>query len=135
MENYRNIDCTIINENELRHQLRDKDGSLLYLMKNLANKLRTNNVVVTQGSLGATLYDKKTKKTFKCPAFASKIIDKIGSGDAMLALLSLCLKKGYDKNFSLFIGSLAAAQSVETIGNSKPVNKVKMLKTIEHLLK
>ena len=53
----------------------------------------------------------------------------------MLALLSLCLKKGYDKNFSLFIGSLAAAQSVETIGNSKPVNKVKMLKTIEHLLK
>ena len=135
MENYRNIDCTIINENELRHQLRDKDGSLLYLMKNLANKLRTNNVVVTQGSLGAILYDKKTKKTFKCPAFASKIIDKIGSGDAMLALLSLCLKKGYDKNFSLFIGSLAAAQSVETIGNSRPVNKVKMLKTIEHLLK
>ena len=81
------------------------------------------------------IYDKKYKKIYKCPAFASKVVDKIGSGDAMLALLSICLQKGYDKSFSLFIGSLAAAQSVETIGNSKRVNKVQMLKTIEHLLK
>ena len=35
----------------------------------------------------------------------------------------------------IFISSIAAAQSVETIGNSSPVNKVKLLKTISHLLK
>jgi hypothetical protein len=55
--------------------------------------------------------------------------------DALLALLSVCLYSKIDDDLSLFIGSLAAAQSVETIGNSKPVNKVTLLKTISHLLK
>ena len=36
---------------------------------------------------------------------------------------------------SLLIGSLAAAQVVESIGNSKSVNKIEILKTIEHMLK
>ena len=58
-----------------------------------------------------------------CPAFASKVVDKVGSGDAMLALLSASLRSGYDEKMSLLIGSLAAAQSVETIGNSKSVSK------------
>jgi len=33
------------------------------------------------------------------------------------------------------IASIAAAQSVETLGNSVPVSKVILLKTIAHLLK
>jgi hypothetical protein len=40
-----------------------------------------------------------------------------------------------DDVLSLFIASLAAAQSVESIGNSKPVSKVALLKTISHYLK
>ncbi len=36
---------------------------------------------------------------------------------------------------SLRLESIAAAQSVESIGNSSPVNKVKLLKTISHFLK
>jgi hypothetical protein len=40
-----------------------------------------------------------------------------------------------DEDLSLFISSIAAAQSVETIGNSKPVSKAQLLKTISHLLK
>ena len=71
--------------------------------------------------------------------FSSKLlykqIDKIGSGDALLALLSVCLYSNLDEKLSLFIGSLAAAQSVETVGNSVPVSKSKLLKTISHLLK
>ena len=104
-------------------------------MKELSIKLNTLNVIVTQGNEGATLYNSENDTIEKCPAFASTIIDKIGAGDAMLALLSLSLHKGYDKNFSLFLGSLAAAQSVESIGNSVPVNKKQMLKTIQHIFK
>jgi len=135
MENYKNVDCVIINENELRHQLRSKDKPLNILMKDLSYKLKTKNVVVTQGNSGAILYNTKKNKIYSCPAFASKVVDKIGAGDAMLSLLSLCLQKGYGKSFSLFVASLAAAQSVESIGNSKPVNKKEMIKTIEHILK
>ncbi|MFC2118136.1 PfkB family carbohydrate kinase [Bacteroidota bacterium] len=135
MNQYRDIDCAIINETELRHELRDRDNSIKKLMKKLAVKLHVKNLVVTQGDSGARLYNSEKEKYYHCPAFASKVVDKIGAGDAMLALISCSLKNGFDPNLSLFIGSLAAAQSVESIGNSTPVNKVQLLKTFIHSIK
>ena len=52
--------------------------------------LNISNLVVTQGSEGATLYNKKSKKFYYMEAFASKVVDKIGSGDTMLSLISIC---------------------------------------------
>ena len=135
MSNYRDIDCAIINESELRHELRDRENSVEILMKQLSENLQVKIMVVTQGSGGATLFDSEKNKFYQCPAFAAKVVDKIGAGDAMLALISCSLKSGFDANLSLFMGSLAAAQSVETIGNSTPVNKVQLLKTFSHVIK
>lgn len=135
MNKYRNIDCAIINETELRHELRDRENSVEKLMKKLAVTLRAKILVVTQGDSGAKLYDSENEKYHHCPGFAAKVVDKIGAGDAMLALISCSLKSGFDANLSLFIGSLAAAQSVESIGNSTPVNKVQLLKTFSHSIK
>ena len=53
----------------------------------------------------------------------------------MLALLSISLRGGYDEKFSLFLGSLAAAQSVESIGNSQQIDLKKIRKTIQHAIK
>jgi bifunctional ADP-heptose synthase (sugar kinase/adenylyltransferase) len=135
MNNYRNIDCAIINETELRHELRDRESGVAILMKELANTLQVQYLVVTQGSDGATLYSAEDERYHNCPAFAAKVVDKIGAGDAMLALLSCSLKNGFDPDLSLFVGSLAAAQSVETIGNSVPVSKIQLLKTFSHAIK
>ena len=135
MDNYRDVDCAIINEAELRHELRDRDSSVELLMKDLAARLNAKNLVVTQGSGGATLYATEDDRYHQCPAFAGTVVDKIGAGDAMLALLSCSLKSGFGADLSLFMGSLAAAQSVETIGNSVAVNKVQLLKTFSHAVK
>ena len=135
MNNYRGIDCTIINETELRHELRDRETGIEQLMKQLAQNLQTKNLVVTRGNSGATLYASDNNKYYHCPAFASKIVDKIGAGDAMLALLSCLIKTSFDTDLSLFVGSLAAAQSVESIGNSTHVSKVQLLKTLSHAIK
>jgi len=134
MNNYIGMDCVIINETELRHELRDRENDIEFLMSKLSSKIKARNLVVTQGSSGARLYKSNNSRAY-CPAFANKIVDKIGAGDAMLALISCCLKLGMDPNLSLFIGSLAASQSVETIGNSVPVNKMRLLKTIAHMIK
>jgi len=83
MDNYRNIDCAIINENEIRHELRDRETNVNDLMKTLAEKMKANSLIVTRGNRGAILYNSIKKKYHNCPAFASKIIDKIGAGDAM----------------------------------------------------
>ena len=117
------------------------------LMFSLYYKLlkRFSEVSVDQQAGMFSLMDKKVanalkkcsekNKYYHCPAFAVKIVDKIGAGDAMLALLSCSIKTGFDADLALFMGSLAAAQSVETIGNSAPVSKVQLLKTFYHAIK
>ena len=135
MNKYDKVECVIINEGELRHEFRNRDGDLTTLMKTLSTDLKAKNVVVTRGNQGAKLYNSKEDKFMTCPAFASKVVDKVGSGDAMLSLLSASLKAGFDPKLSLLMGSLAAAQSVETIGNSKSISKNSILKTLQHTLK
>jgi len=131
---YCDINCLIINANELCHEMRERDGDLEKLALKLKKIIKANYITVTKGKDGAFLFNDK-KDPVNCPGFAVEVVDKIGSGDALLALLSVCLYSKIDDDLSLFIGSLAAAQSVESIGNSKPVNKVSLLKTISHFLK
>ena len=53
----------------------------------------------------------------------------------MLAILSLAMLKNFDPDSALFLSSLAAVQSVETFGNKESISKVKLIKTMEHVLK
>ena len=105
MDKYKKIGCVIINETELRHEMRNKSSSIKLLMEKLARKLKIKNLIVTQGSLGATLLALNPKKYFQSPAFTTSVVDKIGTGDAMMSILSLCLKNNFDENFSLFMSS------------------------------
>ena len=131
---YKDIDCLIINETELRHEMRQREGDVHEMAFTLKELVKANYISVTRGRAGAFLLKDK-KIPVICPGFATQVIDKIGSGDALLAILSVCLFSKIDDDMSLFIASIAAAQSVESIGNSVPVNKIKLLKTISHLLK
>jgi len=135
MRKYKNVDCMIINEKEIRHELRDKNGNIKLLMKRLANSQKVKNMIVTKGIDGSIFYNRKNNKFDLADAFAKKAVDKIGAGDSMLSVVALCLKFKFDEKLALLIGSLAAADSVETIGNKEAINKIKILKSIEHLLK
>lgn len=135
MRNYRNINCVIINEKEIRHEMRNKNGKIEFLMKELSHKQNIENIIVTRGTTGSALYNSKDKKFNLCEAYAKAAVDKIGAGDAMLSIISLCLKCGFDRDLALLIASLAAAQSVESIGNKEAINKIKILKTLENILK
>jgi sugar/nucleoside kinase (ribokinase family) len=81
------------------------------------------------------MYNLNKNKYYYSEAFASKVVDKIGAGDTMMAMVASILRINKDNDLALFLGSLAGAQSVETIGNSQPLNKIKLLKTIEYLFK
>ena len=135
IDKYNNIDCLIINENELRHEIRNKSDDIKTVIMQLIKKINIKECVVTQGTDGAICYNHKKNFFYKCPAFASHVIDKVGAGDAFLPFYSMSSKLKYNMNFSLLLGSLAAAQSVETIGNSKSVSKKDMLKRLTHLFK
>lgn len=135
MDKYKNLSCVIINETELRHELRDKNSKINILMNKLSSKIGISDLIVTMGSEGAILYNKKSGKFYNVEAFATKIVDKIGSGDTMLSLIAILLKLGLDKTYSLLVGSLAASQSVSTMGNKNLIDKIKLVKAVDHTLK
>ena len=134
IDKFTESDCIIINESELRNFIKESGVKLNNIVKMLMNLTKTKKVIVTAGKKGAYNFNQNLKE-INCPAFASKVVDKIGSGDSMLSLLSLALASGLDDDLSLLIGSLAAAESVESIGNSKNIKKHEILKSLNYMLK
>ena len=134
LQNYRNANCIIINENELRYEMRSKTEKIENLLKLLSKNLNLQFLIVTRGYSGAILYDAKVKKFYYSDAFANKVVDKVGAGDAMLSILAICLYKKIVCDLSLLISSLCASQSVNSIGNKKAISKTTLLKELEHYL-
>ncbi len=135
MKNYRNLDCLSINERELRHELRDKISDIKIIMKRLSKENKLSNILVTRGSDGVILYNKKLNQFFYCEAFADNVLDKIGAGDTMHAIFSLCLKCKVDYELALLISSLAAARNIKGFANENLIFPDMILKEISHMIK
>ena len=131
---YQNIDSLIINENELRHEMRDKIGNLEKMGLKLTKFLKINKLIITRGNKGAILIERSGKSIY-APAFANKVVDKVGAGDAMLAVISLCMKIKMPNDLALFLGSLAGATAVESIGNSRFITKDQLIRQIQFAIK
>jgi bifunctional ADP-heptose synthase (sugar kinase/adenylyltransferase) len=134
LSKYRNVEALIINESELRHEMRNKNEEVKILAKILIKKINIKNLVVTRGTKGAFLLNNR-KDFIDCPAFAEKVVDKVGAGDTMLAVISLCLKAKVPNDLSLLLGSLAGAISVSDFANSKILDKNYFLRIVETYLK
>tara|TARA_Y100000741_G_scaffold145778_1_gene110037 strand:- start:2369 stop:3886 length:1518 start_codon:yes stop_codon:yes gene_type:complete len=134
LQKYQKVDAMIINRQELIHEMRDKNTSIVKLAKIFIKKMKIKNLVITMGKVGAILVTEKGKHIY-CPAFAKNVVDKVGAGDAMLSLLSLCLINNVPKDLSLFLGSIVGGLSVQIIGNKKSVNFKKLIRTIEFAIK
>ena len=132
---YNFINFLIINENELRHELRDRSSSIEILIEKINKKIKIDNLVITRGKNGAVYYSKKKNFKIYCPAFANNVLDKVGAGDTMLSVMSLLCKVDCDPRVSIFLGSLAAAQNVENLNNSCPLDKTKLLQYANYMLK
>lgn len=131
---FSNPEVIIINENELRYELRDQNSNLNLLMDKLRNKIKAKSVIVTRGESGAILSSKQNKY-IDCPAFNTKVVDKVGSGDALLAIFSICKFANLPDDVSIFFSSLCAARQIEIMNNEKFIKKSELLKNIFHLLK
>lgn len=134
LKNYKNIDFVIINEKELRHELRNRNVDLKKLIKDFTKKQNIKDLIVTRGSSGAILYNKRNNFFHYCPAFSNKVLDKVGSGDAMLTQSALALFANENKDLCLYLGSIAASEIIKDFGNKNFIQKKIFLKSIKHQL-
>ena len=132
---YKGYNFLIINENELRYELRDRTSNLKTLSILIAKKNNIKKVVITKGQSGSILYDKKSKNYIECPALINKVIDKVGAGDFMLSIMSLLISLKLEDKASLFVGNLVGAMSVSNMANSEFIDKINLKKKIIYTLK
>ncbi|MBT3933401.1 MAG: transposase [Bacteroidetes bacterium] len=130
---YSYADCICIHEGELRHDYRNRTDSVEVLTKKLHEKLKSDITIITRGNTGSLVH--RDEKFINCPAYAGKIVDRVGAGDSLLAISSLCFAAGLPTDISIFLGNLAAAEKIATIGNKNKVTKVNLIRSIEALLK
>lgn len=130
---YPRADFVCIQEGELRLDHRNRRDDLKVLIKNIAKRMNAASVMVTRGSTGTLLC--REGEFSECPAFAIKIVDRVGAGDAVLAMTSLASAAKFPAELVGFLGNLAGAQAVTIVGNKSSISRVALLKSAEALLK
>lgn len=131
---YKRADYICVHEGEIRLDHRNRHGELEALVVDLARRLSCKTIMVTLGKSGTMLF-RDGEGVYESPALAVKVVDRIGAGDAVLAVTSLCTAQGMPADVIGFIGNLIGAQAVMIVGNSASIDRVRLLKSVESLLK
>tara|TARA_Y100000748_G_scaffold295094_1_gene286457 strand:+ start:209 stop:1729 length:1521 start_codon:yes stop_codon:yes gene_type:complete len=130
---YKKADYVCVHEGELRHDYRNRHDSVDYLTKKLANRIKSEVITITRGNAGSFVY--KNGESLMCPAYAHKVVDRVGAGDTLLSITALCFALGFPKDITLFLGNLSAAETVASTGTGNRLNKVNLIKTVQTLFK
>lgn len=131
---YPHADYICIDEPEMRLAYQDKFGKLEDLVLKTAKQMNCQHITVTRGHLGALTYSKKDG-FFQTPIFSKEIVDRVGAGDAFLAVTAPLVSKNVPADLVGFIGNAVGALAVRIVGNKTPVESVPLFKFITALLK
>ena len=130
---YTRTDYISIDEAELRLPFGAKNDPLDGLIDRLQAITHAGEVQITLGQRGS-IY-RRGKEQWLTPAFATRVKDSVGAGDAVLSVTALCARAGLDPAITGFVGNCTGSLAVEIIGNEHPVYKKDLLKFVKHLLK
>lgn len=131
---YPKADYICITENEIRLEARDRSSDLKDVIMDTAKKLSVDRVSVTRGKSGCINYSSEEGLSV-VPALATEVKDRTGAGDAFLSLATLCVAQGAPMEVVGFVGNVAGAHAVATVGNSESIDRVSVNKHIDSLLK
>ena len=125
-------DYVVLDEMELRLATADRDGQLEPLVRTMAHRLETRCFAVTLGHEGCLMYD--GNQFIRSPAVAEKVVDRMGAGDAFLAVTASLVYLGAPADVVAFVGNVAGAIKVGIRGHSEPVRKETLKRWVRRLL-
>lgn len=131
---YPRADFVCISEKELRLEARSRSRPLPDIMAQVAGRLSCDKMLITQGRQGCSCYDARQGYS-SVPAFTGHIVDRIGTGDSVLSVASLLAAVGAPMEVTGFIGNAVGAQTVATVCNRDPLDRVSLAKHLISLMK
>ncbi|MEE3258768.1 MAG: PfkB family carbohydrate kinase [Candidatus Latescibacterota bacterium] len=126
-------DFICLAEKEVRMEMRNRHGDLGDMIREISTRLQCPRMMVTMGKDGCIGYSDGTFTD--APALATRIVDRIGAGDAVFSLVSLCVAIGVPMEVVCFIGNAVGAQAVAIMANEKAVDSTSLSRHITSLLK
>jgi rfaE bifunctional protein nucleotidyltransferase chain/domain len=104
------------------------------MVRHVADRLNCPRVMMTQGKYGSLFYT-APDKFCQVPAFATQVVDRVGAGDAVLCVTSLCVAMNAPAEIAAFIGNVVGAEAVTIMGNQRSIERIPLYRHIECLLK
>lgn len=134
---YPRADYVSIDHLEARLALQQKDVSSVAewhsIAKRVAQKLKSKKVMITLGHEGCLFYD--NKKSYQVPVLSTRVLDRMGAGDAFLSITAPLVKAGMPPDALGFVGNVVGAVAVTIVGNKESVEPGVLLKSIDTMLK
>jgi rfaE bifunctional protein kinase chain/domain/rfaE bifunctional protein nucleotidyltransferase chain/domain len=131
---YPRADLVCVSEKEARMDARSRKRPLEDIVEEISGRLSCPRVLLTQGSQGCLCYESGAGFA-RIPALTGHIVDRVGAGDTVLSVASLCAAQGAPMEITGFIGNAAGAQAVGTVCNARAVSRTALQKHIVSLMK
>ena len=131
---YRRADFLCLSEKELRLEVRNRTKDLRLIVAETAEQLSCKQMLVTRGRSGMPVLPRQGRVLCRSRRSPTRIVDRIGAGDALLAVTSLCAAQDVPMELIGFIGNAVGAQAVETVGNRNVVTPEALVRQINALM-
>ena len=132
---YPRADFISLNEPELRMATHNRHDSIEAVAEQIAERVQFDRLAVTRGTKGVLMHNRDGNVNYSVPALSTRVVDRIGAGDAFLSLAAICLGRGMSPEVAAFVGSAAAAIDVQIVCNREPISAPVLLKYVNTLLK
>lgn len=132
---YPRADFVCIDQLEARLSVGDRFSPIERILEEMLScTIDCPKIIVTQGQRGCVGYS-RGEPTSWVPAFADKVVDTVGAGDAFFAITSPLVAAGGAIRHVGFLGCIAGAIKVGIVGHRQAVDKVTLKKAVIALLK
>ena len=131
---YPRADYVCLAQREFQLETRSRRLTPDEMVRHVAGRLGCPRVMMTQGSNGCLLYT-APDVYHRVPALATRVVDRVGAGDAVLCATALAATRGAPPEVVAFIGNVVGAEAVTVLGNRRSIERVPMYRHVECLLK
>lgn len=133
---YPRADYLSISQPELRLAFQAQHDSLENLLRRAAQHLKTRTISLTLASRGALMYDARSDAHHTIPVFSQQVVDRIGAGDAYLAVTAPAVFFGdVPPDLVGFLGNIAGAIACTIVANRETIDREKLLRSVQTVLK
>lgn len=131
---YARADYVCLNGYEVALETRMRHADQRNLILEVTKRIDCPRFTVTQGREGS-LHFEVGGSFLEVPALATRVTDRVGTGDAVLAVTSLLVAQAAPWEIVGFVGNAVGAQMVAGLGNRLAVDQISITKSIISLLK